>query len=233
MFGLGYQELLIILVIVLVLFGANRLPELARSLGSSVKEFKKGVSEANEGGDARPEGRRQEGLGLPPQSPPSRPRSGCILHSRHAGPCRSVGLRLRRGTVYSHRAVAAAVSRAHALQLGLGAVRAGAGRVRRRQASASSTRLHPLRGARASGQRRDRRPRGGLRHAGHHLQRTGDLRRLSAGARDLRPAGCAGGRDAPGGEPAGVVLRLGGAHVRRRGAVRLDRRLLRLPRSER
>jgi len=48
MFGLGYQELLIILVIVLVLFGANRLPELARSLGSSVKEFKKGVNEAKE-----------------------------------------------------------------------------------------------------------------------------------------------------------------------------------------
>jgi sec-independent protein translocase protein TatA len=46
MFGLGYQELLIILVIVLILFGANRLPELARSLGSSVKEFKKGVNEA-------------------------------------------------------------------------------------------------------------------------------------------------------------------------------------------
>ena len=45
MFGLGYQELLIILVIVLILFGANRLPELARSLGSSVKEFKKGVAE--------------------------------------------------------------------------------------------------------------------------------------------------------------------------------------------
>ncbi|MBI4245909.1 MAG: twin-arginine translocase TatA/TatE family subunit [Candidatus Rokubacteria bacterium] len=45
MFGLGYQELLIILVIVLILFGANRLPQLARSLGSSVKEFKKGVDE--------------------------------------------------------------------------------------------------------------------------------------------------------------------------------------------
>ncbi|MGH7278983.1 MAG: twin-arginine translocase TatA/TatE family subunit [Candidatus Rokuibacteriota bacterium] len=45
MFGLGYQELLIILVIVLILFGASRLPELARSLGSSVKEFKKGVNE--------------------------------------------------------------------------------------------------------------------------------------------------------------------------------------------
>ena len=45
MFGLGYQELLLILVIVLILFGAQRLPDLARSLGSSVKDFKKGVNE--------------------------------------------------------------------------------------------------------------------------------------------------------------------------------------------
>ena len=45
MFGLGYQELLLILLIVLILFGAQRLPDLARSLGSSVKEFKKGVNE--------------------------------------------------------------------------------------------------------------------------------------------------------------------------------------------
>jgi len=45
MFGLGYQELLLILVIVLILFGAQRLPDLARSLGSRVKEFKKGVNE--------------------------------------------------------------------------------------------------------------------------------------------------------------------------------------------
>ena len=47
MFGLGYQELLLILVIVLILFGTQRLPDLARSLGSSVKEFKKGVTELN------------------------------------------------------------------------------------------------------------------------------------------------------------------------------------------
>jgi sec-independent protein translocase protein TatA len=46
MFGLGYQELLLILVIVLILFGAQRLPDLAKSLGSSVKEFKKGVAES-------------------------------------------------------------------------------------------------------------------------------------------------------------------------------------------
>ena len=45
MFGPGYQELLLILVIVLILFGAQRLPDLARSLGSSVKEFKKGVTD--------------------------------------------------------------------------------------------------------------------------------------------------------------------------------------------
>jgi len=60
MFGLGYQELLIILVIVLVLFGANRLPELARSLGSSVKEFKKGVSEAQKDDTTSPAARKEE-----------------------------------------------------------------------------------------------------------------------------------------------------------------------------
>jgi sec-independent protein translocase protein TatA len=61
MFGLGYQELLIILVIVLILFGANRLPELAKSLGSSVKEFKKGVNEvkAEDASDARKEEERK------------------------------------------------------------------------------------------------------------------------------------------------------------------------------
>src|SRR5205807_2641072 len=46
MFGLGSQELLVILVIVLILFGANRLPQLARSLGSSLKEVKTGIGGA-------------------------------------------------------------------------------------------------------------------------------------------------------------------------------------------
>jgi sec-independent protein translocase protein TatA len=42
---LGPQELLIIFLIVLLLFGAKKLPELARSLGKSTAEFKKGMKE--------------------------------------------------------------------------------------------------------------------------------------------------------------------------------------------
>ena len=40
MFGLGPTELIVIFLLIIVLFGAKRLPELARSLGSSIKEFK-------------------------------------------------------------------------------------------------------------------------------------------------------------------------------------------------
>jgi sec-independent protein translocase protein TatA len=42
------QELLIVLLIVLLIFGARKLPDLARSLGASAKEFRKGVSEGSE-----------------------------------------------------------------------------------------------------------------------------------------------------------------------------------------
>jgi sec-independent protein translocase protein TatA len=45
MFGLGAQELLLILLIILLLFGARKIPEIARGLGKSVAEFKKGARE--------------------------------------------------------------------------------------------------------------------------------------------------------------------------------------------
>ncbi len=45
MFGLGPTELLIGLVIVLLLFGAKRIPEIAGSFGKGIKEFKKNMNE--------------------------------------------------------------------------------------------------------------------------------------------------------------------------------------------
>lgn len=40
MFGLGWQELVIVLVIIMIIFGAGKLPEVVKSLGQGVKEFK-------------------------------------------------------------------------------------------------------------------------------------------------------------------------------------------------
>ena len=45
MFGLGTPEIIAILVLLLLLFGARRLPELARGLGQGIREFRKSVKE--------------------------------------------------------------------------------------------------------------------------------------------------------------------------------------------
>lgn len=44
-FGIGIQELLIILLICLLIFGAAKLPEIGRALGKTIKEFKKSMKE--------------------------------------------------------------------------------------------------------------------------------------------------------------------------------------------
>jgi sec-independent protein translocase protein TatA len=46
--GFGMQEMLILLLIVLVLFGGSRLPGLAKGLGESIRNFKKGMIEESE-----------------------------------------------------------------------------------------------------------------------------------------------------------------------------------------
>jgi sec-independent protein translocase protein TatA len=52
----GGWELIVILVIVLILFGANRLPQLAKGMGESIRNFKQGMSEA-EVEDEKPSGK--------------------------------------------------------------------------------------------------------------------------------------------------------------------------------
>ena len=47
MFGLGTQELLIILVLVMIIFGAGKLPQVGGALGKGLRNFKKGVNEAD------------------------------------------------------------------------------------------------------------------------------------------------------------------------------------------
>ena len=51
MFGLGMGELVILLVVVLLLFGGKKLPQLGRALGSSINQFKDGLKEGK-----KPEG---------------------------------------------------------------------------------------------------------------------------------------------------------------------------------
>jgi sec-independent protein translocase protein TatA len=50
-FGIGIQELLIILLICLLVFGAARLPEIGRALGKTIKEFKNSLKDIGSGDD--------------------------------------------------------------------------------------------------------------------------------------------------------------------------------------
>ena len=47
MFDVGFPELMVILLIVLIIFGGGKLPQIGESLGKSIKGFKKGISESD------------------------------------------------------------------------------------------------------------------------------------------------------------------------------------------
>ena len=46
--GIGFPELMIILVIIMIIFGAGKLPEIGSAFGNSIKNFKKSMKEAEE-----------------------------------------------------------------------------------------------------------------------------------------------------------------------------------------
>jgi sec-independent protein translocase protein TatA len=60
--NMGFMEILLILVVVLLLFGAKRLPEIGRSLGSGMREFKDSVTGKTRDEPELPEPRERESL---------------------------------------------------------------------------------------------------------------------------------------------------------------------------
>jgi sec-independent protein translocase protein TatA len=60
MFGLGMQELVIILIIALIFFGPGKLPDLGSSIGKAIKGFKKAIDEPEEKSGNTPESKKIE-----------------------------------------------------------------------------------------------------------------------------------------------------------------------------
>ena len=52
MFGLGFQELLVILVIILIIFGVGKLPQIGEGMGKAIRGFKKGMDSPDDAPDA-------------------------------------------------------------------------------------------------------------------------------------------------------------------------------------
>ena len=60
LFGLGMQEILVIALIVLLLFGGKRIPELMKGLGKGVKSFKEGMNEVTNLEEEKKEEKKDE-----------------------------------------------------------------------------------------------------------------------------------------------------------------------------
>ena len=65
MFGMGHWEILIIFVIILLIFGAKRIPEMAQGLGKGIREFRTAMRDVQDEIDINP-----PASSPPPQTPP-------------------------------------------------------------------------------------------------------------------------------------------------------------------
>jgi sec-independent protein translocase protein TatA len=72
--NIGPLEIIVVLIIVLIVFGPKRLPEMGRSLGKGIREFKNSVT----GDDEQDEAREIER----PHDEPTRPLEGEVVHDR-------------------------------------------------------------------------------------------------------------------------------------------------------
>jgi sec-independent protein translocase protein TatA len=67
--GVGWQEILIVLVIALIIFGPKRLPELGRSLGKGIREFRGSLGGADDDDEEQPPHREIEAADREPVAP--------------------------------------------------------------------------------------------------------------------------------------------------------------------
>jgi sec-independent protein translocase protein TatA len=89
-FNLGGGEIILILALILIMFGARKLPELAKGLGQGIKEFKKATREVtDEVSNAMDETPQRR---LPPSNPaPVEPAPGTQLEANHTVPQNTPG----------------------------------------------------------------------------------------------------------------------------------------------
>src|SRR5262245_30205840 len=78
LFNLGGGEIILILALVLILFGAKKLPELAKGLGTGIKEFKKATREVSDEVSSAMDDNPTPAKRLPPTPPASTPEAAQV-----------------------------------------------------------------------------------------------------------------------------------------------------------